>query len=68
MGHSVELTDLELGERIGCHLCQMSVQEISILLNMPRATVSAVMVKWKRDGTHIAQQHTGRPHLLTANH
>jgi transposase len=35
------------------------------LLKLPRSTVSAVVVKWKRLGATTAQPQSGRPHKLT---
>ena len=39
--------------------------KISALLELPRATVSAVIVKWKHLGTTTAQLPSGRPHKFT---
>ena len=49
----------------GCHLSNKSVHQISALIEMPRSTVSAVIVKWKGLGATTAQQQSGRPHKLT---
>ena len=38
---------------------------MSSLLELPRLTVSAVFVKWKRLGATTAQPRSGRPHKLT---
>uniref|UniRef100_A0A8C7CV03 Unconventional myosin-IXAa-like n=1 Tax=Oncorhynchus kisutch TaxID=8019 RepID=A0A8C7CV03_ONCKI len=59
-----ELSDF-LSTVIGCHLYNKSVHHISALLELPQATVSAVIVKWKRLGATTAQPRSGRPHKLT---
>ena len=41
-----ELSDFQRGTVIGCHLSNKSVHQISALLELPRSTVSAVIVKW----------------------
>ena len=38
---------------------------ISALLELPRSTVSAVIVEWKLLGATTAQPRSGRPHKLT---
>jgi transposase len=43
----------------------MSVHEISALVELPRSTVSAVIVKWKCPGATTAQPRSGRAHNLT---
>jgi hypothetical protein len=52
---------LQCGTVIGCHLSKKSVCQISVLLEYPRSTVSAVIVKWKRLGATTAQPHSGPP-------
>ncbi|XP_049900362.1 aminoacyl tRNA synthase complex-interacting multifunctional protein 1-like isoform X1 [Epinephelus moara] len=64
MGRSEELSDFKRGTVVGCHLCKKSVREISALLNLPRSTVSAVILKWKRGGITTALPRSGRPHKL----
>ncbi|KAL7405273.1 hypothetical protein ABVT39_026397 [Epinephelus coioides] len=64
MGRSEELSDFQRGTVVGCHLCKKSVREISALLNLPRSTVSAVILKWKRGGITTALPRSGRPHKL----
>ena len=65
MGRTEELSDFQRGTIIGCHLSNKSVHQISALLELPRSTVSAVIVKWKRLGATTAQPRSGRPHKLT---
>ena len=65
MGHTEELSAFQCGTIIGCHLSNKSVHQISVLLDLPRSTVSAVIVKWKRRGATTAQPRSGRPHKLT---
>ena len=60
-----ELRDFQRGTVIGCHLSNKSVFPISALLELPRSTVSAIIVKWKRLGATTAQLQSGRPHKLT---
>uniref|UniRef100_A0A3B4Z9W2 Aminoacyl tRNA synthase complex-interacting multifunctional protein 1-like n=1 Tax=Stegastes partitus TaxID=144197 RepID=A0A3B4Z9W2_9TELE len=64
MGRSEELSDFQRGTVVGCHLCKKSVREISALLDLPRSTVSAVILKWKRGGITTALPRSGRPHKL----
>ena len=54
-----ELSDFQRGTIIGCHLSNKSVRQISALLELPRSTVSAVVVKWKRQGATTAQLRSG---------
>ncbi|CAI9559453.1 unnamed protein product [Staurois parvus] len=51
MGHSKELSEFKRGTVIGCHLCSKSICEISLLLNIPRSTVSGIITKRKQLGT-----------------
>ncbi|CAJ1052455.1 aminoacyl tRNA synthase complex-interacting multifunctional protein 1-like [Xyrichtys novacula] len=64
MGRREELSEFQRGTIVGCHLCKKSVREISALLNLPRSTVSAVILKWKRGGITTALPRSGRPHKL----
>ncbi|XP_061586631.1 aminoacyl tRNA synthase complex-interacting multifunctional protein 1-like [Cololabis saira] len=64
MGRGEELSDFQRGTVVGCHLCKKSVREISALLELPRSTVSAVILKWKRGGITTALPRSGRPHRL----
>ncbi|CAI9548477.1 unnamed protein product [Staurois parvus] len=50
---------------IGCHLCNKSICEISLLLNIPRSTVSGIITKWKQLGTTATQPQSGRQHKMT---
>uniref|UniRef100_A0A3Q3IE63 tRNA-binding domain-containing protein n=1 Tax=Monopterus albus TaxID=43700 RepID=A0A3Q3IE63_MONAL len=56
------------GRIVGCHQCKVSVREISAILNLPRSTVSAVILKWKRKGITTALPRSGRPHKLKEEH
>ncbi|CAI9566873.1 unnamed protein product [Staurois parvus] len=51
MSRSQELREFKCGTVIGCHLCNKSIHEISLLLNIPRSTVSGIITKWKQLGT-----------------
>ncbi|CAI9595495.1 unnamed protein product [Staurois parvus] len=51
MGRSQELSEFKCGTVIGCHLCNKSICEISLLLNIPQSTVSGIITKWKQLGT-----------------
>ncbi|CAI9553650.1 unnamed protein product, partial [Staurois parvus] len=41
------------------HLCNKSICEISLQLNIPRSTVSGIITKWKQLGTTATQHATG---------
>ncbi|CAI9593051.1 unnamed protein product [Staurois parvus] len=51
MGRSQELSEFKRGPVTGCHLCNKSIHDISLLLNIPRSTVSGIITKWKQLGT-----------------
>ncbi|CAI9609676.1 unnamed protein product [Staurois parvus] len=51
MGRSQDLSEFKRGTVIGCHLCNKSIREISLLLNIPRSTVNGIITKWKQLGT-----------------
>ncbi|CAI9608594.1 unnamed protein product [Staurois parvus] len=55
MGRSQELSEFKHGTVIGCHLCNKSICEISLLLNIPRSTVGGILTKWKQLGTTATQ-------------
>ena len=59
------LSNFQRGTVIGCHLSNKSVCQISALLELPRSTVSVVIVKWKCLDATTAQLRSGRPHKLT---
>ncbi|CAI9541732.1 unnamed protein product [Staurois parvus] len=61
MGHSKELSEFKRGTMIGCHLCNKSICDISLLLIIPRSTVSGIITKWKQLGTTATQPPSGRP-------
>ncbi|CAI9540894.1 unnamed protein product [Staurois parvus] len=48
MGCSQELSEFKRGTVIGCHLCNKSNHEISLLLNIPRSTVIGIITKWEQ--------------------
>ncbi|CAI9596392.1 unnamed protein product [Staurois parvus] len=39
----------------------ISIREISLLLIIPRSTVSSIIIKWKQLGTTATQPQSGRP-------
>ncbi|CAI9601946.1 unnamed protein product [Staurois parvus] len=45
MGRSQELSEFKSGTVIGCHLCNKSIHQISLLLNIPQSTVSGIITK-----------------------
>ncbi|CAI9567582.1 unnamed protein product [Staurois parvus] len=47
MSCSQELSEFKHGTLIGCHLCNKSIHETSLLLNIQRSTVSGIITKWK---------------------
>ncbi|CAI9588547.1 unnamed protein product [Staurois parvus] len=56
MGCSQELSEFKRGPVIGCHLCNKSICKIPLLLNIPRATVSGIITKWKLLETTATQR------------
>ncbi|CAI9555357.1 unnamed protein product [Staurois parvus] len=52
MGRSQELSEFKHGTVIGCNLCNKSIREISLLLNIPRSTVSGIIT----NGSNWEQQ------------
>ncbi|CAI9544663.1 unnamed protein product, partial [Staurois parvus] len=65
MGRSQELSEFKHGTVIGCHLCNKSIREISLLLNIPRSTFSGIITKWKQWGITATQPQSGIPHTMT---
>ncbi|CAI9611916.1 unnamed protein product, partial [Staurois parvus] len=75
MGHSQELSEFNGDTVIGCHLCNKSIRDISLLLNIPWSTISGIITKWKQLGTTARRprkmtergqrmlKRTGRRHL-----
>ncbi|CAI9595295.1 unnamed protein product [Staurois parvus] len=55
MDRSQELSEFKHGTMTGCHLCNKSICEISLLLNIPQSTVSSIITKWKQLGTTANQ-------------
>ncbi|CAI9539838.1 unnamed protein product, partial [Staurois parvus] len=45
ISHSQELSEFKCGTVIGCHLCNKSIREISLLLNIPWYNVSGIITK-----------------------
>ncbi|CAI9597889.1 unnamed protein product [Staurois parvus] len=60
MGHSQEFSEFKHGTVIGCHLCNKSICEISLLLNIPQSTVSGIITKWKQLRTTATQPQSER--------
>ncbi|CAI9580901.1 unnamed protein product [Staurois parvus] len=46
-------------------LCNKSICEISLLLNIPRSAVSGIIIKWEQLGTTATQSQSGRPRKMT---
>ncbi|CAI9564583.1 unnamed protein product, partial [Staurois parvus] len=46
-------------------LCNKSIHEISLVLNIPQSTVSGIITKWMQLGTTATQPLSGRPHKMT---
>ncbi|CAI9545949.1 unnamed protein product [Staurois parvus] len=65
MGRSQELSKFKRGTVIGCHLYNKSICKISLLLNIPRSTISGIITKWKQLGTTATQPQSGRPCKMT---
>ncbi|CAI9612420.1 unnamed protein product, partial [Staurois parvus] len=55
MGRFQEFSEIKHGTVIGCHLCNKSICDISLLLNIPRSTVSGIITKWKQLRTTATQ-------------
>ncbi|XP_041641207.1 aminoacyl tRNA synthase complex-interacting multifunctional protein 1-like isoform X2 [Cheilinus undulatus] len=64
MGRGEELSEFQRGTIVGCHMCKKSTREISVLLDLPRSTVSSVIQKWKNGGITTALPRSGRPQKL----
>ncbi|CAI9617812.1 unnamed protein product [Staurois parvus] len=62
---SPKLSEFKYGTVIGCHLCNKSISEISVLLNIPWSTVSGIITKWKQLGTTETQPGSGKPRKMT---
>ncbi|CAI9599881.1 unnamed protein product, partial [Staurois parvus] len=60
-----QLSECKRGTVIGCHLCNKSICDISLLLNIPRSAVSGIITKWKQLGTAATQPRSGRPRKMT---
>ncbi|CAI9543075.1 unnamed protein product [Staurois parvus] len=65
MGCTQEHREFKCGTVIGCHLCNKSICEISLLLNIPQSTVSGIITQWKQLGTTATQSQSGRPCKMT---
>ncbi|CAI9551385.1 unnamed protein product, partial [Staurois parvus] len=46
-------------------LCNKSIHEISLLVNIPWSTVSGIITKWKQLRTTATQPRSGRPYKIT---
>ncbi|CAI9622020.1 unnamed protein product, partial [Staurois parvus] len=46
-------------------LCNKSIRDISLLLNIPRSTVRGIITKWKQLGTTATHPRSGRPCKIT---
>ncbi|CAI9556648.1 unnamed protein product [Staurois parvus] len=55
MGRSQELSKFSHATVIGCHLCNKSICEISLLLHFSWSTVSGIITNWKQLGTTATQ-------------
>ncbi|CAI9595076.1 unnamed protein product [Staurois parvus] len=64
MGCSQELSEFKCGTVIGCHLCNKSICEISLLLNISWSTVSGIITKWKQLGTASTQPKSERDQCM----
>ncbi|CAI9586678.1 unnamed protein product [Staurois parvus] len=50
---------------IGCHLCNKSICEISLLLNIPQSICCGIIIKRKQLGTTATQSLNGRLRKMT---
>ncbi|CAI9561378.1 unnamed protein product [Staurois parvus] len=55
VGRFQELSEFKRGTVIGCHLCNKSIREISLLLNILQSAVSGIITKWKQLETTAIQ-------------
>ncbi|CAI9584102.1 unnamed protein product [Staurois parvus] len=55
MSCTQELNKFKCGTETGCQLCNKSICEISLLLNIPWSNVNGITTKWKRLGTTATQ-------------
>ncbi|CAI9557864.1 unnamed protein product [Staurois parvus] len=46
-------------------LCNKSIRDISLILNIPWSTFSGIITKWKQLGTTATQPRSGRPCKMT---
>ena len=65
LARAEELSDFQSGTNVRCYLFNESVSQMYALLELPRATVSAVFVMWKHLGATPAQPRSGKPGKLT---
>ncbi|CAI9534741.1 unnamed protein product, partial [Staurois parvus] len=56
MGHSQELSEFKRGTVIGCHLCNKSICEMSLQLNIPRSSVGCIITKCNQLGKQISHE------------
>ncbi|CAI9557183.1 unnamed protein product, partial [Staurois parvus] len=64
MGPSQELSEFKRGTVIGCHLCNKSICDISLLINIPQSIDSGIITKQKQLGTTATQPPSGRPRKM----
>ncbi|CAI9611785.1 unnamed protein product [Staurois parvus] len=64
MGHSQELSEFKRDTVIGCHLCNKSIHEMSLLQNISTPTVSGIITKWKQLGKTANQPRSERGHQM----
>ncbi|CAI9579374.1 unnamed protein product [Staurois parvus] len=65
MSRSQELSDFKCGTVIGCHMCNKSIRDISLLLTIARSAVSGIITEWKQLGTTATQPPSGRACKMT---
>ncbi|CAI9566440.1 unnamed protein product [Staurois parvus] len=65
MGCSQELSKFKRGIVIGGHLCNKSIHDISLLLNVPQSTISGIITQWKKLGTTATHPASGRLRKMT---
>ncbi|CAI9572010.1 unnamed protein product [Staurois parvus] len=46
-------------------LCNKSIRDISLLLNIPQSIISGIITKWKQLGPAATQPRSGRPCKMT---
>ncbi|CAI9547202.1 unnamed protein product, partial [Staurois parvus] len=66
MGRSQELSEFKRGSVIGCYLCNKSIHDISLLLNIPWLSVSGIKMEATGNNSHKVKCTVHRSRQLSA--